>query len=286
MESNATSFFIRHLRFLYTSLTAGALIASPALAEQLPLWEAGAGVALIDFPHYRGSNERSTYLLPVPYVIYRGEILKIDRQRMRGLFYRNDYAELDFSMNGSVPVKDNKARRGMPDLDPTLEIGPSLNFHLYETKSNEARLELRLPVRSVIASDFSYVHDVGWMFQPQLNLDVENVFGQQGWNMGIGAGPIFTDRRYNQLFYGVETRYALPDRPAYTAGGGYAGSQLVVALSKRFPGMWVGGFIKWDTLRGAAFEESPLVKSKEYASAGFAISWVFTESTIKVEADE
>lgn len=267
-------------------LVANLLIAAPAFAEQVPQWEAGAGMEVIDIPQYRGSNERRNYLLPVPYFIYRGNVLKIDRQRVRGLFYHNDYAELDFSVNGSVPVNDSVVRRGMPDLDPTLEIGPSLNFYLYESKSNEAHLEFRMPVRLAIASDFSYLHDVGWILQPQLNLDVENAFNQRGWNMGVGAGPIFTDRRYNQFYYGVDARYALPNRPAYNVGGGYAGSQFVITLSKRFPGIWVGGFIRWDTLVGAAFEESPLVKSKKYAAAGFAISWIFMESSITVDADE
>ena len=34
--------------------------ADPALAEQKPLWEAGAGIGVLDFPDYRGSDERST----------------------------------------------------------------------------------------------------------------------------------------------------------------------------------------------------------------------------------
>lgn len=273
------------MRLIFFSLVAIAPVASDALAEQVPLWEAGAALAWIDFPQYRGSDERKSYVLPVPYIMYHGDILKVDRQRMRGLFFHNDYAEFDVSVNGSVPVKNNLARQGMPDLDPTLEIGPAINFHLYETKSNQARLELRLPLRSVIASDFSYLHDVGWMFQPRLNLDLENVFNQKGWNMGMSAGPLYTDRRYNQYFYGVDAPYARPDRPAYSAGGGYAGSQFVLSLSKRFPDMWAGGFVKWDTLHGAAFEGSPLVKRKESVTAGFTISWVLSESAIKV-ADE
>ncbi|HSF48456.1 MAG TPA: MipA/OmpV family protein, partial [Burkholderiales bacterium] len=97
---------------------------SPVSADQLPLWEAGAGVAVLDFPDYRGSDERQTYLLPIPYVIYRGEILKVERQKVRGLLYTSEIAELDFSLSGSVPVRsdNNSARRGMPDLDPTLEL--------------------------------------------------------------------------------------------------------------------------------------------------------------------
>lgn len=265
------------------SAVACVLVASSVLAEQFPLWEAGAGVATINFPDYRGSNERQTYVLPMPYLIYRGEVLKVDRQRVRGLLFHSDYAELDVSVNGSVPVKNDAARQGMPDLDPTLEIGPALNVSLYKSASNQARLELRLPLRSVFSSDFSHVRGVGWIFQPQLNLDVQNLFDQTGWSMVVSAGPIFTDHRYNQYFYSVDASYARPDRPAYIASGGYAGSQLAATLSKRYPRIWVGCFIKLDTLRGAAFEGSPLVKSKQYATTGFGISWILGESSSKVD---
>lgn len=265
------------------AVTVNAFVVASAAADQQPLWEVGAGVASINFPHYRGSNERQTYVLPMPYVVYRGDFLKVDRQRVRGLLFHSDYAELDVSVNGSVPVKNNGARQGMPNLDPTLEIGPALNVSLYKSESNQAQLELRLPLRSVLGSDFSHIRGIGWIFQPQLNLDVQNLFDQTGWNMGVAAGPVFTDRRYNQYFYGVDASYARPDRPAYTASGGYAGSQFVAALSRRFPAFWAGGFMKWDMLRGAAFEGSPLVKSKQHVTAGFAISWIFAESSTKVE---
>ena len=274
------------LKSIFITAAASIFMASLAIAEQVPRWEIGAGAAYIDFPHYRGSNERQTYVLPIPYVIYRGDVLKVDRQRVRGMLFRTEAVELDVSMNGSVPVRNNGARQGMPDLDPTFEIGPALNISLHKSESNHVRMELRLPLRSVIATDFSHLRDIGFMFQPQLNIDVNNVFDQTGWNLGMGAGPIFTDRRYNQYFYGVDGSYVSQDRPAYAASGGYAGSQFVAALIRRFPSYWVSGFVKWDMLQGAAFEESPLVKRKSFATFGLAVSWIFAESSMRVEEDD
>jgi len=48
-------------------LVLSALVSS-ARADQVPLWEAGAGFAYIDFLHYRGSDQRESYLLPMPYI--------------------------------------------------------------------------------------------------------------------------------------------------------------------------------------------------------------------------
>ena len=266
-------------------LLAAGLAALPALAEQLPLWEAGAGVAAINFPEYRGSDERQSYVLPLPYFVYRGDFLQVDDQRVRGLFFKNERAEMDVSINGSVPVKsnDNGARRGMPDLDPTLEIGPSLNFFLHRSDDRKVKLDLRLPLRAVLATNLRHAKHAGWIFQPNLNIDVRDVLGNDGWNLGLLAGPVFADRRYHQYLYNVDPAFASADRPAYSASGGYAGSQFIAALSKRFPAFWVGGFMKWDTLQGAVFADSPLVRTRQYFTAGIGVAWVFARSANSVE---
>lgn len=260
-------------------------MAGGARAESLPLWELGAGVTVLGFPDYRGSDERQTWVLPFPYIVYRGEYLQADERRMRGLFFKTDRMEVDVSFNGSVPVDsgENGARRGMPDLDATLEIGPALNLMLARSDDRKTRIELRLPVRAVLASDFTYARQVGWVFQPHLNADVDDPLGFAGWKLGLLAGPLFSDKRYNRYFYAVEPAFATATRPAYSASGGYAGTQLITALSKRYGDWWIGGFLKWDTLNGAEFENSPLVREKQSFAGGFAIARVFGKSKTMVE---
>ena len=211
---------------LFHAVLLVASMAPAARAEQLPLWEAGLGATVISFPHYRGSDERQSWVLPFPYVVYRGEFLQADERRVRGLFFKTERAELDVSINGTPPVDsdENEARRGMPDLDATLEIGPSLNFLLLRTDDRKTRLELRLPVRVALATDLSHVNLAGWVFQPNLNVDIRDPFGFGGWNLGALAGPMFSDRRYHQYFYGVEPAFAMPGRPAYNADGDRGGS--------------------------------------------------------------
>jgi outer membrane scaffolding protein for murein synthesis (MipA/OmpV family) len=97
------------------------------------------------------------------------------------------------------------------------------------------------------------------------------------------AGPVFTDGRYNRYFYEVQPQFATPTRPAYSPGGGYGGMNFLVALSKRYPKYWVGAFARYDTLKNAVFQDSPLVTTRSYASGGIAISWIFGESKERVE---
>jgi outer membrane scaffolding protein for murein synthesis (MipA/OmpV family) len=261
-------------------------LAAPACADKLPLWEAGAGVAALRFPDYRGSDEYRNYLFPIPYLVYRGDVLQVDRNKVRGLLFQSDIAEFDVSVNGSVPVRSdkNRARQGMPDLDPTLEIGPSINFFLHRDKAGKFDVDLRLPLRAVIATDLSHTHNAGWLFAPHINVDLRDSFPGPGWHLGMLAGPIYGSRRYHDYFYGVAPAYATAERPAYQAGSGYSGSQLIVALSKRFPKFWVGAFVKADSLHGATFENSPLMRTKSQLTAGFAVSWVFAQSSTLVEA--
>ena len=267
-------------------LAFGVLAAFPhsAHAEQRPLWELGAGGAAISFPDYRGSNKQRSYLLPVPYVVYRGDVLQVDRDKVRGVLFKTERVELDVSVNGSVPIRsgDNPARQGMPDLDPTLEIGPSLNVLLSQDPQGY-NLALRLPLRAVIASDFRSVQGAGYLAHPQFNL---NVRAWQGWKLGFVAGPLFGDRRYHDYFYGVAPQYAGPGRAAYAAHGGYSGAQFIASASKRFDKLWVGAFIKFDNIRGSTFEDSPLVERRGNVAAGLGVSWIFAQSKRLVEARE
>lgn len=258
--------------------------AAHAQTEIKPLWEIGAGFAAIDFPVYRGADERKFYLLPAPYFIYNGEVLQVNRERIRGLIFKRDRIEMDVSVNGSVPARGARARQGMPNLDPTLELGPSLNFHLLYTEDKRNTFDMRMPLRAAIASDFTHVQHIGWLFQPQLNLDFHDI-DHNGWNIGLVAGVIYSDRHYHGYFYNVAPQYATAERPAYTSPGGYSGTQFIFAFNKRYDGYWTGGFMKWDSLKGAVFENSPLVKSKEYFTVGFAITWIFDKSDKLVEVE-
>lgn len=270
---------------LSTSVVSSLLCLSVASAqtELKPQWEAGAGFAAIDFPMYRGSDERRSYLLPIPYFVYRGDTVQINRERVRGLIFKRDRVEMDISVNGSVPAKGAIARQGMPDLDPTLEVGPSLNVHLYHSEDRKTGFDVRMPVRGAVASDFKHVQPVGWLFQPQLDADFLDA-GHSGWNIGLVGGLVFSDQRYNQYIYNVAPQYATAARPAYSVGGGYSGTQCIFAFNKRRQdGRWMGGFMKWDNLNGAVFADSPLVKTRQYFTVGFAVTWTLDKSDKMVE---
>ena len=258
-----------------------------ARAELRPEWEFGLGATGFTFPDYRGSDESRGYLLPFPYVIYRGDFLRVDRQGVRGVFFESDRVELDFSASGTPPVDSskNRAREGMPDLDPTFEIGPRLNVILARDQNRDRALSFRLPVRAVIATDLSYAEGQGWTAYPNFTYDARPRFFEGRWRLGLQAGLLYATSRYHRYFYGVDEEFATPERPAFTAKGGYSGAALAASLTRRFQKIWVGGFLRYESLKGVAFEPSPLVRRDYAFTAGIAFAYVFAESKNKVEVD-
>ena len=255
-----------------------------AFADSKPLWEAGAGAGLLVLPDYRGSDESRGYLLPFPYLIYRGEFLKADREGVRAQFLDSDRVRLEVAVAASQPVRSssNRARQGMPDLKGSFEVGPSVAIALAQSDDRRQRLDLRIPVSAGVTLGGGF-QGIGWQSAPRVNLDIADVAGQPGWNLGLAAGPIFQTRQRDAYFYDVQGDYVRPGRPAYRSHGGYAGSQFVAALSKRFERYWVGAFVRADTLAGASFDDSPLVRRRSAVAAGLGVAYLFGQSTERVD---
>jgi outer membrane protein len=274
-------------RVLFTAVLLAMFGSSAGFArgDEKPLYEFGLGVGAVVFADYRGADTSHVYVLPIPYFIYRGKFLQADRNGLRGRLFDQDWIELNISANATTPVRANAARQGMPDLRPTGEIGPSLDLHIWHSAERRVKLDIRVPLRAAFTVE-AVPHSIGWFMAPNVSVDVVDVAGFAGWNFGALAGPLFADRRYHDYFYTVTPQFATPERPAFQASGGYSGTQVLAALSKRYPSFWVGAYMRHDSLAGAAFEASPLVRTRNYWSGGFGIAWMIRQSTRLVEAED
>ncbi len=259
--------------------------AMPVLPKEEPLLEYGLGIGAVVFEDYRGSDTSHAYPLPIPYLVYNGKFLKADREGVRGTLFNQDRVELNLSVNATTPVRSDRERSGMPDLRPTVELGPSFELHLLRSDDARIKFDFRMPLRAAFTVEAS-PRMIGWTFTPRFNLDVADPLGFTGWHLGLLAGPLFADRRYDDYFYTVATQYATKTRPAYQAVGGYAGAQTIAALSKRFPHFWIGAYMRYDTLSGAVFIDSPLVQRRSYWAGGIGISWMIHRSSTMVEVSD
>src|SRR5208282_2019766 len=114
-----------------------------------PLWEAGLGLGVFSFPAYRGSDKVENYVLPVPYLDYRGDFFKADRNGVRGDFFDSDRLEISISAAASPPTRsdDVPLREGMPDLKATAELGPEADLRLWRSENRKRVLSFRVPIR-------------------------------------------------------------------------------------------------------------------------------------------
>jgi len=253
-----------------------------------PLWELGFGIGPLVSPDYRGSDESRAYYLPLPYIVYRGDLVKVDRRGVYSRLYESGSVVIDLSGDAGVPVDSskNEARRDMPDLDTSFEVGPSLEVCLWRTCHGERKLQFRMPLRAMFTTDFGSIDSHGGLINPHINYDMKNIGPGGGWSLGISAGALYATERYHDYYYEVAPQYATATRPAYDARGGYSGSRVSIGISKRFKRMWAGAFARYDNLNGAVFEDSPLMRVGHSFMAGFGVAWIFAVSDQSIEVHE
>ena len=265
---------------LFALVSLLAVFATPPARCDEPLWEAGVGIAGATFPSYRGSRQQRGFVVPIPYFVYRGDRLRVGREGARGLLASTPDFEVDVSADAAIPVANtnNGPRAGMSELDPVVELGPSVVWRLGETDAG--RWSLHLPLRAAIATDLRSARQEGWVLEPALALDALDLAG--GWDFRFRAGLRFGSRQYHAYYYDVGTRDVRPDRPLYHSAGGFGGTALQMGASRRFGDLWVGFFLRYDNLDGAVFDDSPLVETRQALSAGVGVSWVLWKSDTRV----
>jgi MipA family protein len=245
------------------------------------LWELGLFNVAARLPHYRGSDEYRTYVFPLPYFIYRGEIVQADREGLRGIFFRSERLESSFSFWGNPPVDDdNEARRGMPDMDAIVEAGPALRW-FFLGRGFPDPLYAQASVRAAASIDFGEPELRYRGIHGALNLVYDNtrLLGDAGIGFGFNFGLDIADARLNGYFYDVDPAYATPDRPVFEAGGGYAGVSLAVNARKRLTDrLSFGVYGRWENSAGATFADSPLTGTENNFTVGCALTWKIFES--------
>lgn len=234
-------------------------------AEPEPRIELGVGAIVLTVPDYRGSDHYDVQAFPVPYASYRSRNVQLTREGLRARLFTLD--RLTSSISAAVNLtgrRDNPDRAGMPQLSPTLEIGPSLDYRVDEGPN--WALRARLPLRGVMAIDgFRWE---GLVAQPHLRFDYDQKLAESSLFWLASLGALWGSREYHEYYYGVATQYATPSRPAYSARSGYSGARASLSATWRL-GRWrLGVFAADDWLDGASFEDSPLVKTVNNLTGG------------------
>lgn len=256
-------------------------------ADSLPLWELGVGFLAFRADHYRGSDQYEEYYWPIPYFIYRGEKLSADTSFIEGKFFGGDRWSVKLSIAAGLPVNsnDNRARAGMSDVLPTLETGLLFDFKVWEPLDKGQKLVFRWPYRAVTATDLKKFEHIGFFSVPYFAYVLKGNKWTFNWDIDLSLAGMYGSRKYHSYFYGVANGFANSERPAYKAAGGYSGTQGTLIISRRFKHFSLLSFVRYDLLSNAVFEDSPLVKQKNYLMFGASIMWYFYQSDKKQRND-
>jgi outer membrane protein len=267
-------------------LVPGALalaITLPAFAQQsatpvLPLWEAGIVGGAVSTPAYPAADDRSSRLLALPYLIYRGEILRSDASGIGARLLRTDRVEFDVGFAASLPARSDHvaARAGMPDLGFLGEFGPRLKVFLVNPTPT-SRLRLDLPLRAVMEFRGG-VRRRGTTFEPRLVFETREAGSP--WSYDASLGLVIGDSGINRYFYEVAPQYATAARPAYQARSGLMLVRAGLSASYKLnQDVRLFGFVRGESYAGAANRDSPLARQSTGGSIGVGFAWTLGRSS-------
>lgn len=249
--------------------------AAATVRAPLPLWEAGLFAGGARQPAYPGARQTTGRGLVLPWLIYRGRVLRADDGSVGLRALKSETAEVDVGFAGSFGARadDGSARAGMPRIGTLVEFGPRLSVDLGTL--GPGRLRLRAPLRGVFDLDDGFAHR-GLALEPSIGWSVR----RGSTTLGLDLGAIWGDRRLAATFYGVEPAFATLQRPAYAARAGLVATRASAFAGWQIDRDWrVFGYARWDSVAGAANRDSPLVERRGGATVGVGLSWTIGRSS-------
>jgi outer membrane scaffolding protein for murein synthesis (MipA/OmpV family) len=249
-----------------------------------PLWEAGLVAGGGVFSDYPGADQTHRRALLAPVIMYRGPILRVDQEGVRGRLVQHSDWELDINGSGAFNARGNEARRGMPDLDYLFGLGPQLVYKGLRELPGSPTLHFK--ANAMISTDFHDLHSRGATLDTELRWRWHGIGGIKGSNLVFGIEPTWASRGLQSYFYEVAPQYATPERPAYTARAGYFGTTLKAAYSQRLSES-LSWFVaaRGMSLQGAANRDSPLMRRDTSFAVGAGIVWTPWRSETRVGAE-
>ena len=241
-------------------------------------WVLGVGLGVLDYHLYPGAAESNRLILPLPYFTFRSASFEIDRG-IKSFLYHSEKIVLDISADFGLPVDsdESQARQGMSDLDLVLQIGPSLEILLNDERESYFDMRFELPLRAAFATDFHGIDNIGCLLEPRFSFNHPRR-GQTGLAQKATVGLTFATQAFHAYYYDVADEFTTVVRQGFSSSEGFGGSFVKYKISFKTRDFIYWTFVRYQSLRGAAFEDSPLVVQKDYYFLGFGFAWLFAGS--------
>jgi outer membrane scaffolding protein for murein synthesis (MipA/OmpV family) len=241
-------------------------ITSRAEAEEF-----GAGIVGLSTPHYMGSDENYNLIFPIPLFLSM-----FDQKE------RDSIMILEFTADLILPIKSqeitdskrdnnlydfkNLSRRGMESIPLSIFLGGKLGVKL-----NKVELTLSATPGLQIGENWN---GSGVVLDAELTWHALKLGKTE---FIVVAGAIFSDEKYSNLYYGVNSKDIIDGRKEYNAKSGYIGNSIAVHYHtwKPINSLIFGMFIEYQSMKDSVVEDSPLVVNKGNLSAGAGLGFFF-----------
>lgn len=254
------------------------LFLSVNYAHAEKIWELGVGAGAINLPLYPGASKTRHFFAPLPYVRFKTKHFEVD-EGVRAYMYESESYRLLVSagMDVSVNNDSDSSRRGMPNLNPVLQIGPALEYIFSGGKKQNYEFKLNVPMRSAIAMDFDDLQNIGWLTEPSLVYEVLRK-NKMGLAYKISGGLKYGSEKYNRYYYDVKNEYVDTTRSFYQSNKGYNGFFLDLNFNWRQKNIIYVIAARYQNLKNTEFEGSPIIDDDQYIAFAVGAIWVFSES--------
>ena len=241
-------------------------------------WAIGIGLGVFDYHLYPGAKQSNRLIFPAPYFTYRSAKFEVDRG-IKSFIYNSETIIIDLSADFGLPVDsdDTLARKGMPDLDFVLQLGPSLEFMLNDKNKNYFDARFEIPLRVAVTLDPGNIDNIGYLIEPRFTLKHQRL-SNAGLSHKATFGVKYATQDYNAYYYDVAAEFATAARAEYKSDAGFGGSFANYRISYKTNDFVYWAFIRYQSLRGAKFEDSPLVLQNDYYFFGMGFAWIFASS--------
>lgn len=245
-----------------------------------PIYEIGLGVVSLTVPNYPGSKSTTERTIPFPWVIYRGDVLKADEEGSRLKLIGSDRFEVGFSGGFNFPIKSsqNEARKGMPDTNALIGLGPGLLYRVpLVSKLHRLTLGLGMRVNFSTTTSLTEIKIQGYIIEPNVRYWLKptekspvTFFGSLSYSA--------SDEKYAEFFYEVAPRYVTATRQAHKAVAGTVDIATSLGLSwEATKTLTVFTGIFYSNLSLAANKKSDLLEDEHNRGFVLGASWMIAE---------